>query len=105
MVNSCATTVAMNNSYIVNPGYPGELDVTETCEASQATNARSGLVNDNKAPRLFFPAEATTTTTTEATVAADVTATNPKSYVYTIKKASATVSPSVLHFISYSLTS
>ena len=103
MVNSCATTVAMNNSYIVNPGYPGELDVTETCESSQATNARSAV--PAKAARLFFPAEATTTTTTEATVAADVTAANPKSYVYTITKASATVRPSVLQLISYSLTS
>jgi len=103
VVNSCATTVAMNNSYIVNPGYPGELDVTETCEASQATNARSGLVNDNKAPRLFFPAEATTTTTTEATVAADVTATNPKSYVYTIKKASATVEQLRIDFIKFNI--
>merc|ERR1712083_47409 len=67
------------------------------------TNARSGIVNDNKAPRLFFPAEATTTTTTEATVAADVTATNPKSYVYTIKKASATVEQLRIDFIKFNI--
>jgi len=101
VVNSCATSVAMNNSYIVNPGYPGELDVTETCESSQATNARSAV--PAKAARLFFPAEATTTTTTEATVAADVTAENPKSYVYTITKASATVEQLRIDFIKFDI--
>lgn len=62
----------MNKTHIVNPGYPGELDLTETCESSEDTNA------DAKAPRLVHKSSK---------------ATLPKSYVYAINKASPTVRP------------
>jgi hypothetical protein len=94
VVDACLDnpTVALNNSYLVNPGFPGNLDTTAAC----ASTARK---RSNAAPRIFFPTAATTTTTMATTTAV----TFPKTYMYTINKASSSVVQIRLDFLDFDI--
>jgi len=77
---NCPVTTQQNNTYIVNPGFPGDLDADQVC--TSATGRSEELES-----RIFFPAAVTTTTTT----AAPTPVTFPQTYTYTINKFSSAV--------------
>jgi len=81
---SCPTTIQINNTYIVNPGFPGEFDPSTTC-------ATSGSAAIRQQPRIFFPVAATEAPVAVSTSPPDFTDPMGVPYTYKIRKSSDSV--------------
>jgi len=90
--NCQQNTVQLNNSYIVNPGYPNDLDTSAACSVT--------VTGRQAVPRIFFPTAAPTTTTT-TTLAPGTVPTD--GYMYIIKKASSSVVQMRLDFLDFDI--
>lgn len=77
---NCPVTTQQNNTYIVNPGFPNNLDADEVCTSGTARS-------DSQESRIFFPATPTTTTTTVAPTPVAF----PQAYTFTVNKFSSSV--------------